>query len=66
MLGYMIFQKKRIDAGLATISGNLVRQVGKSTITESERKKAFARISPVDDLEKFADFDFNYRIGDGK
>ena len=56
-VGLYDISKERIDAGLATISGNLVRQVGKSTITDSERKKAFARITPVEGLEKFADFD---------
>ena len=56
-VGLYDISKERIDAGLATISGNLVRQVGKSTITDGERKKAFARITAVEDLEKFADFD---------
>ena len=40
----------RIKAGLATINGNMARQVGKKAISEDDRKAALARIKPA---EKF-------------
>jgi 3-hydroxybutyryl-CoA dehydrogenase len=38
----------RIQAGLATINGNLARQVAKKTITEDDRKKALTHIKPAE------------------
>ncbi len=43
----------RLEAGLATINGNMARQVAKSQITEEARKAAISRIKPaaaIDDL----------------
>lgn len=48
---------ERVEAALATINGNLARQVGRSKIKEADRKKALARISPTDSLETFSDVD---------
>ncbi|PLX36534.1 MAG: 3-hydroxybutyryl-CoA dehydrogenase [Hyphomicrobiales bacterium] len=45
---------ERIEAGLATINGNMAKQVAKNTITEDERKAALARIKPTAKLEDAA------------
>jgi 3-hydroxybutyryl-CoA dehydrogenase len=42
----------RIKAGMATINGNMTRQVSKEAITEEARKSALARIKPA---EKYDD-----------
>jgi len=45
--------EERINAGLATINGNMARQVAKEAITEADRQAALARIIPAltyDDL----------------
>ena len=45
--------EERINAGLATINGNMARQVSKDAITEADRRAALARIQPArsyDDL----------------
>jgi 3-hydroxybutyryl-CoA dehydrogenase len=45
--------EERINAGLATINGNMARKVSKGTITEADRQAAPERIRPVlsyDDL----------------
>ena len=47
----------RVKSALATINGNLSRQVAKGTITEEARKTALARIKTVDSLDGFADCD---------
>jgi 3-hydroxybutyryl-CoA dehydrogenase len=47
----------RIKAGLATINGNMTRQVSKKIITEDDRKAALARIKPAETLEAFSDCD---------
>jgi 3-hydroxybutyryl-CoA dehydrogenase len=47
----------RVKAGLATINGNMTRQVGKKIISEDDRKAALARIKPVHSLEEFSDCD---------
>ncbi|WP_112662336.1 3-hydroxybutyryl-CoA dehydrogenase [Microvirga flavescens] len=39
--------EERIKTGLATINGNMARQVSKGTITESQRQAALARILPA-------------------
>ena len=36
----------RIKAGMATINGNMTRQVSKKTISEDDRIKALGRIKP--------------------
>jgi 3-hydroxybutyryl-CoA dehydrogenase len=43
---------ERVKAGLATINGNLARQVSRGTISEEVRKQALGKIKPV---EKTAD-----------
>jgi 3-hydroxybutyryl-CoA dehydrogenase len=47
----------RIKAGIATINGNLARQVGKKTISEADRQTALARISVAARFEDFGDCD---------
>jgi 3-hydroxybutyryl-CoA dehydrogenase len=45
--------EERINAGLATINGNMARQVSKGAITEADRQAALERIKPArtyDDL----------------
>ncbi|HEY7232114.1 MAG TPA: 3-hydroxybutyryl-CoA dehydrogenase [Pseudolabrys sp.] len=44
----------RIKAGMATINGNMARQVGKKTISEEDRKSALARIKPAEKYDAFA------------
>jgi 3-hydroxybutyryl-CoA dehydrogenase len=44
----------RINAGLATINGNLARQVAKGTISESDRQSALGRIKPGPDFAALA------------
>ena len=38
----------RIKAGMATINGNMARQVTKKAISEEDRKNALARIKPAE------------------
>src|SRR5215211_2021250 len=40
----------RIKEGLATINGNMARQVSKNLIGEDERKRALARIKPAESI----------------
>src|SRR3954469_21635416 len=47
----------RIKAGLATINGNMARQVSKNAISEEARKTAIGRIKPADKYEAFANCD---------
>src|SRR6476659_5227735 len=47
----------RLKSALATINGNLSRQVAKGTITEDARKTALARITTVESIDGFADCD---------
>jgi len=47
----------RIKAGLATINGNMTRQVAKNAITEDARKQALARITPAPTLDDLAPCD---------
>ncbi|HEX2653420.1 MAG TPA: 3-hydroxybutyryl-CoA dehydrogenase [Xanthobacteraceae bacterium] len=47
----------RIKSGLATINGNMARQVSKKLITEEDRQNALARITPAETLEKLGDCD---------
>jgi 3-hydroxybutyryl-CoA dehydrogenase len=61
LAGYSVLlhdvSEDRVTAGLATIDGNLARQVASGRITEDERKKAIARISPAASLDAFGDVD---------
>jgi 3-hydroxybutyryl-CoA dehydrogenase len=47
----------RVKSAMATINGNLSRQVAKKVITEDARKKALARISGAERLDGLADCD---------
>src|SRR5215831_143720 len=47
----------RVKAGIATINGNMARQVSRRRITEEERQAALKRISPADSFEAFGDCD---------
>jgi len=47
----------RINAGLATINGNLTRQVSRKLISEEDRQAALARIAAADKLDKLGDCD---------
>jgi 3-hydroxybutyryl-CoA dehydrogenase len=47
----------RIKAGIATINGNMARQVSRKRITEEERQAALTRITPADTLDAFGDCD---------
>ena len=47
----------RIRSGLATINGNMARQVTKQLITEDDRRAALERIQPVEALEGLGDCD---------
>src|SRR5208283_5021575 len=38
----------RIKAAMATINGNMAKQVGKKAISEDDRKSALARIKPAE------------------
>src|ERR1043165_7903637 len=42
----------RINAGLATINGNLARQVQRKLISEEDRQGALKRIAPAETLDK--------------
>jgi 3-hydroxybutyryl-CoA dehydrogenase len=48
---------ERIQSGLATINGNLARQIAKKTITEDDRKKALARIKSAEKISDLAQCD---------
>ncbi len=48
---------ERISEGLATISGNLARQVSRQRISDDERQAALKRISPAQALNDLADCD---------
>lgn len=47
----------RIQAGLATIDGNMARQVASGRITVEQRDAALARLNPADSMEVFEDAD---------
>ena len=47
----------RVKAGIATINGNMARQVSRKRITEEERQAALQRITPAEKYEAFDDCD---------
>ncbi len=49
--------QERIEAGLATINGNLQRRVKSGKFSEAEREAALSRIKPVTSYDGFADHD---------
>ncbi|MBX3445243.1 MAG: 3-hydroxybutyryl-CoA dehydrogenase [Parvibaculaceae bacterium] len=50
--------RDRIEAGLATIDGNMARQVSSERITVEQRDAALARLSAAESMESFEDADF--------
>ncbi len=46
-----------LEKALATINGNMARQVNKGIITEDERKAALERIAPIEDMAEFGECD---------
>jgi 3-hydroxybutyryl-CoA dehydrogenase len=48
---------ERIEAGLATINGNLARQIQKGVISDAERQAALGRIHAAPTMEALADCD---------
>jgi 3-hydroxybutyryl-CoA dehydrogenase len=47
----------RIKAGIATIHGNMARQVSKKRISDDDRQAALKRITPADKFDAFDDCD---------
>jgi 3-hydroxybutyryl-CoA dehydrogenase len=47
----------RIKAGLATINGNMAKQVAKKAITEDDRKSALSRIKPAEKYDALSGCD---------
>ncbi|MFY9699874.1 MAG: 3-hydroxybutyryl-CoA dehydrogenase [Rhodoplanes sp.] len=48
----------RLKAALATINGNMARQVKRQRISEEQRKQALKRIIPAESIDEFSDCDF--------
>ena len=48
---------ERIKAGMATINGNMARQVARKAISEDQKKSALALIKPAEKYEALADCD---------
>jgi 3-hydroxybutyryl-CoA dehydrogenase len=48
---------ERIKAGMATINGNMARQISRNVITEDDRKKALGLIKPADTYDALASCD---------
>src|SRR5215204_1136062 len=48
---------ERIKDGLATINGNMARQVSRKLISEEERQGALTRIAPAETIEALRDCD---------
>ena len=61
LAGYHVFlndqSADRIKAGLATINGNMARQVSRELISEDDRKAALDRIKPVEALSDLSEMD---------
>jgi len=49
--------EERVRAGIATINGNMARQVARQAISESERQVALGRIAAAAEIEALADCD---------
>jgi 3-hydroxybutyryl-CoA dehydrogenase len=47
----------RVKAGIATINGNMARQVSRKRITEEERQAALKRITPAETFDALGDCD---------
>ncbi|HEX9570456.1 MAG TPA: 3-hydroxyacyl-CoA dehydrogenase NAD-binding domain-containing protein, partial [Rhodospirillales bacterium] len=48
---------ERIQSGLATINGNMARQVSTGKLSEADRKAALGRIAAAESFDLFADVD---------
>jgi 3-hydroxybutyryl-CoA dehydrogenase len=48
---------ERIEAGLATINGNMARQIQKGVITDADRQAALSRITGAPSMDALADCD---------
>ncbi|HLP69548.1 MAG TPA: 3-hydroxybutyryl-CoA dehydrogenase [Rhizobium sp.] len=61
LAGYKVtvydLSRERIEAGLATVNGNLARQVNNGKLSEEDRKAAMARISGTTDINDLAPTD---------
>ncbi|MHB2267841.1 3-hydroxybutyryl-CoA dehydrogenase [Aliihoeflea sp. PC F10.4] len=61
MAGYNVklydVSSDRIESGIATISGNLARQVSSGKLEDGVRQKALAAISPATEMQDLADAD---------
>jgi len=61
LAGYTVLlndvSSERIKAGMATINGNMARQVAKQTISEEARKSAAALIQPAERFDALANCD---------
>lgn len=61
LAGYQVklydVSSERIEAGIATVSGNMARQVHSGKFDEKTRQQALSRITPAEALEKLADVD---------
>ncbi|MEM8876998.1 MAG: 3-hydroxybutyryl-CoA dehydrogenase [Pseudomonadota bacterium] len=61
LAGYGVFlndtSEERIESGLATINGNMARQVSREIITEDDRKDALERIRPANDFTALGECD---------
>ena len=61
LAGYRVLlsdvSEARINAGLATIDGNLARQVASGKISEDDKRKALARITYAETMGKLGDAD---------
>jgi len=49
--------EERVRGGIATINGNMARQVARKAIAETDRQAALARIKAADKLEELAECD---------
>src|SRR5579864_9175656 len=61
LAGYDVYlhdiSKERVEAALATINGNMTRQIHRGKIAEADREKALSRISYAASLEALNDAD---------
>jgi 3-hydroxybutyryl-CoA dehydrogenase len=62
LAGYDVFlhdvSKERVEAALATINGNMARQISKGKVSAEDRDRALARIRYAGSLDAFTDVDF--------
>jgi 3-hydroxybutyryl-CoA dehydrogenase len=61
LAGYEIFlndvSKERVENALATINGNMARQIAKGAISEADRREALGHIKPAKGLEEMGNCD---------